>query len=82
MKAAENAARSEMLPIPGEHLVWLQRIARTHDICLEKDSERFAALAHFLDNWLVLHYRNGSDWYDVHPLLRELVDGHDARTGA
>jgi hypothetical protein len=31
---------------------------------------------------LVLNYRNGSDWYDVHPLLRELVDAHVARTGA
>jgi len=25
--------------------------------------------------------RNGSDWYDVHPLLRELVDSHGG-TGA
>ena len=32
--------------------------------------------AHFLDNRLVLNYRNGSDWYDVHPLLREVVDAH------
>ena len=81
VKAAENAARSEMLPIPGEHLLWLQRIARTHDTCLEKDGE-LPTLAHFLDNRLVLNYRNGSDWYDVHPLLRELVDAHVARTGA
>ncbi|MBO3708050.1 MAG: ATP-binding protein [Candidatus Accumulibacter sp.] len=81
VKAAENAARSEMLPIPGEHLLWLQRIARTHDTCLEKDCE-LPTLAHFLDNRLVLNYRNGSDWYDVHPLLRELVDAHVARTGA
>ncbi|MBN8439838.1 MAG: AAA family ATPase [Candidatus Accumulibacter sp.] len=78
---AENAARSEMLPIPGEHLAWLQRIARTHDTCLERDAD-LPTLAHFLDNRLVLNYRNGSDWYDVHPLLRELVDAHDVRSGA
>ncbi len=34
-------------------------------------------LAHFLDNRMVLNYRNGSDWYDVHPLLREVVDNYD-----
>ena len=34
-------------------------------------------LAHFLDNRMVLNYRNGGDWYDVHPLLREVVDNYD-----
>jgi hypothetical protein len=48
--------------------------------CLEKDAD-LPTLAHFLDNRLVLNYRNGSDWYDVHPLLRELVDAHDVRSG-
>jgi hypothetical protein len=31
-------------------------------------------LAHFLDNRLILNYRNGSDWYEVHPLLRDVID--------
>ncbi|MGH8582417.1 MAG: hypothetical protein ACREWG_06420 [Gammaproteobacteria bacterium] len=72
---AENAARNEMLPIPAEHLVWLKRITQTHDTCLEKDAD-LPTLAHFLDNRLVLNYRNSGDWYDVHPLLREVVDSH------
>lgn len=72
---AENAARNEMLPIPADHLAWLQRITKTHDTCLEKDAD-LPVLAHFLDNRLVLNYRNGSDWYDVHPLLRDVVDRH------
>ncbi|MBI1751759.1 MAG: ATP-binding protein [Acidobacteria bacterium] len=80
VKPAENAARNEMLPIPAEHLTWLQRITKTHETCLEKDAD-LPTLAHFLDNRLVLNYRNGSDWYDVHPLLREVVDNH-APTGA
>lgn len=29
---------------------------------------------------LVLNCRNGTDWYDVHPLLRETVDSHDGTT--
>ncbi len=75
VKSAENAARSEMLPIPAEHLVWLKQITQTHDTCLDKDTS-LPTLAHFLDNRLVLNYRNGSDWYDVHPLLRGVVDAH------
>lgn len=75
VKPAENAARNEMLPIPADHLVWLKRITKTHETCLEKDAD-LPVLAHFLDNRLVMNYRNGSDWYDVHPLLRDVVDKH------
>ena len=80
VEPAKNAARNEMLPIPADHLAWLKRIAKSHDTCLEKDAD-LPTLAHFLDNRLVLNYRNGSDWYDVHPLLRDLVDTHGG-TGA
>ncbi len=75
IKQANNAARGEMLPIPEDHLGWLKRISQTHDTCLEKDAD-LPTLAHFLDNRLVLNYRNGSDWYDVHPLLRDVVDAY------
>ena len=80
VKPAENAARNEMLPIPADHLTWLKRITLSHDTCLDKDAD-LPTLAHFLDNRLVLNYRDGSDWYDVHPLLREVVDSHGS-TGA
>ncbi len=80
VRPAENAARNEMLPIPADHLTWLKRITLSHDTCLDKDAD-LPTLAHFLDNRLVLNYRNGSDWYDVHPLLREVVDSHGS-TGA
>ena len=80
----ETAARAEMLPIPADQLDWLKRISATHDTCLQSD-DRLPLLAHFLDNRLVLNYRNGSDWYDVHPLLRDVVDSHEPaanRTGS
>jgi hypothetical protein len=73
---AENSVRGEMLPIPADHLDWLQRIARSHDTCLASDAD-LPTLAHFLDNRMVLNYRNGDNWYDVHPLLREVVDAYD-----
>lgn len=75
----EKAARAEMLPIPADQLDWLQRITATHDTCLQSD-DKLPLLAHFLDNRLVLNYRNGSDWYDVHPLLRDVVDAHEPIT--
>jgi hypothetical protein len=70
---AENALRNEMLPIPADHRTWLKRITHSHEPCLESDKD-LPILAHFLDSRLVLNYRNGCDWYDVHPLLRGVVD--------
>ncbi len=71
----ETAARAEMLPIPADQLDWLKQISVSHDTCLQTD-DKLPLLAHFLDNRLVLNYRNGGDWYDVHPLLRALIDSH------
>lgn len=34
-------------------------------------------LARFFDTNLVLNYRNGEDWYDVHPLLADELGGGD-----
>ena len=76
VRSAQNAARNEMLPIPDNQLAWLQAITKTHSPCLKTDAY-LPMLAHFLDNRMVLNYRNGSDWYDVHPLLREVVDNYD-----
>jgi len=72
---AENQARTEMLPIPDEYLSWLQRISKSHAAELAVESH-LPTLARFLDGRLVLIYRNGDDWYDIHPLLRGIVDAH------
>ncbi len=77
----EVAARAEMLPIPADQLEWLKRISASHDTCLQSD-DKLPLLAHFLDNRLVMNYRNGSDWYDVHPLLRDVVDAHGTAQSA
>jgi hypothetical protein len=50
----------------------LKNIAASHDACLPSNS-KLGTLARFFDGKLVLNYRNGEDWYDVHPLIRENV---------
>lgn len=73
VQPAVESVRREMLPIPANLLRWLKRITETHETCLG-DEKDLGMLAHFLDNRLVLNYRNGDDWYDIHPLLRDAVD--------
>lgn len=78
---AENAMRREMLPIPDNHKDWLKRIAASHESELA-DLSNLATFAGFLDSRVVLNYRNGKDWYDVHPLLWEVIDSHEPRVAA
>lgn len=71
-EAAVQQVRSEFLPIPDEDAVWLDRIAISHDVAL-KNNDRLHDLARYFDSHLALSYRNGEDWYDIHPLVRELI---------
>lgn len=69
---AKSDLLNDMLPIPTEDQKWLRRIATTHKPELQKhdDLPRFIS---FFDNNLVLTYRNGERWYDIHPLLKEYL---------
>jgi hypothetical protein len=69
---AENSLRREMLPIAEEDKAWLRKISETKADGLAK-KEELARLAGFFDTHLVLNYRNGDDWYDVHPLIRDVL---------
>ena len=73
----ENAMRREMLPIPDEDKDWLKEIATSHQAEL-KSMDRLSTLGRYFDTRLVLNYRNGSDWYDVHPLLWDVIGAHDS----
>lgn len=70
--AAINQIRNEFLPIADSDARWLCRIAETGQPSMP-DLKDLADFARFLDTALVLSYRNGSFWYDVHPLIREEV---------
>lgn len=47
----------------------LAEVARTHDLP-RGDDVRLARFGRLLQNFLVLAYRNGAGWYDLHPLVR------------
>jgi hypothetical protein len=64
--------RSEFLPIPDEDASWLDLIASSHDVAL-RNNARLHDLARYFDSHLALSYRNGQDWYDIHPLVRDFV---------
>ena len=51
---------------------WLKEIAESKTPKL-KNIKNLPQLARFFETCLILNYRNGDDWYDVHPLIRELV---------
>ena len=70
--AAINQLRTEFLPVADADARWLAEIARTHQTALES-TEDLPDLARFFDTHLALCYRNGEEWYDVHPLISEHV---------
>ncbi|CAN5412672.1 hypothetical protein BH24GEM3_BH24GEM3_18370 [soil metagenome] len=72
IEGAENNLRRGLLPIAEDDAKWLRRIATSHGPELDKVQE-LPSLARFFDTKLVLNYRNGYDWYDVHPLIRDVL---------
>ena len=74
MQTAEITVRSSFLPIAANDALWLNGISETHDSGLpDTTSESVSRFTRFLDTHLVLYLRNGEEWYDVHPLIREEV---------
>jgi hypothetical protein len=70
---AINEVRREFLPLANQDAQWLQAISDTFDANLEDSGEDADRLARFLDSHTVLYVKNGEDWYDVHPIIREEV---------
>ncbi|MEZ4406912.1 MAG: hypothetical protein R3A52_10600 [Polyangiales bacterium] len=70
--AAVNHVRNQALPIADDDAEWLAEIARSHTTCLPSEN-KVPSLARFLDTHRVLCYRNGNEWFDVHPLIRAAV---------
>jgi hypothetical protein len=66
--------RSHFMPIPVEDARWLAQIAKEKASPLKNDSsDEVSRLTRFLDSHIVLYLRNGEEWYDIHPLVREEV---------
>ena len=61
--------RTYELTILGEYVDILAQVHETHELPRSNSAER--ALAGYLfERWLILAYRDGSEWYDLHPLVR------------
>jgi hypothetical protein len=75
---ALQALRRDYLPIYVEDARWLRKIAQSRhaDPATPDDASRLVRL---LDAHMLLYLRNGQEWYDVHPLLREEVERIVAR---
>lgn len=69
---AIDQVKNEFLPLADADALWLDRVAQTHKASLE-ETDRLPDLARFLDTHLMLCYRNGHEWYDVHPLIADEV---------
>ncbi len=65
----EQLAQDYAMALYGDEIDVLVEVAESHEVPLGNDAEvgRFIRL---LDRWLVLAYRNGKEWYDLHPMAR------------
>lgn len=55
--------------ILGTYVNVLVRVAETHELPAET-SEELALFGYLFERWLILAYRNGQEWYELHPLVR------------
>ena len=70
--AAIDQMRTEFLPLADADALWLARIAASHEASLGS-VENLADLTRFFDTHVVLCYRDGPEWYDVHPLIKDIA---------
>jgi hypothetical protein len=68
-----EAATREMSLIADDDAEWLWRIHNDHEFPLPS-IEQLPRLSRFLDTHMVLCYRNGNEWYDIHPLIVDSVE--------
>lgn len=83
VKASIANMRASFLPIPAEDARWLQRIGNVRgDLLPDRTPASLQRMTFFLDTHCALLLRNGAEWYDVHPIIREevaeIVRRHDA----
>jgi len=64
--------RGSYLPIANNDAQWLARVAESNQPELVGQDE-LPELSRFFDTHLILCYRNGEDWFDVHPLIKQAV---------
>ncbi len=73
VEAAVHQVRNGFLPIASVDAVWLHQVSKTHKAELTA-GEQLPNLARFWDTHMILCYKNGKEWYDVHPLIASEVE--------
>lgn len=71
--AAISQVRNSYLPLAENDAIWLSGVRHTGLSGL-RDRDNLPELARFLDTHLALCYRNGDEWYDVHPLIVPAIE--------
>ncbi|MEQ1566477.1 MAG: hypothetical protein ABMA64_12620 [Myxococcota bacterium] len=87
LESAIHEVRNSYLPLARTDARWLTQIARTHSTehAVHRaggEASNLYDLSRFFDTHLVLCYRNGEEWYDVHPLLQQEVQRQAAEADA
>jgi hypothetical protein len=65
--------RNHYVPISLQDARWLAKVAHSHEAELPEHDE-IPNLSRYFDTHLLLCYRNGDEWYDLHPLIRDTVE--------
>jgi len=75
----ENRGETERLTVKSEWPL-LAEIAHSHNAIALDRGDSLRTLARLFDTRVILNYRNGAEWFDIHPLLWPLIDGLNERT--
>ncbi len=75
----ENRGETERLTVKSEWPL-LADIARSHNAIAADRGDSLRTLARLFDTRVILNYRNGAEWFDIHPLLWPLIDSLDEHT--
>jgi len=72
----ENRGETERLTVRSEWPL-LAYIARHHKAIAADRGDSLRTLSRLFDIRVVLNYRNGEEWFDIHPLLWRLIDAQN-----
>jgi AAA ATPase domain len=72
----ENRGETERLTVQSEWPL-LADIAKRHNAFAADRGDSLRTLARLFDTRVILNYRNGAEWFDLHPLLWPLLDSLD-----
>lgn len=75
LASAESDLRNDM-PLAADDKAWLKKILHSHKRELAS-LDKLPVFARLTEGKYILNYRNGDDWFDVHPLLRATVTSGD-----